>query len=339
MRLLHLRRVAARGGPAVDDLRMRDGLLDARGPDLLEIHGPARDHRRGHLEHAVTHDGGIAPVTVGAQIAEVGMLVDPQALDGTLHVGADETEVRAGVVDHGAVRAAAIVDVRHVDRVLEDDQISRWRQDDLGEHGRAELADADEAIVLRADVVILVDRRRVTVIHGLDVVVIHAHGLAGAFRPGRQRRPADVIVVGPPGDPARPPLVAGHPGPADALQPRPASVMVGCPAERLVGYPGPAVVGLRPIAVRVGTPVIVAVRDGGVPHVAEVRGVVPVAVVGEAVVEQVEGGFLRAGVARRQGCQQRRQEQGQQGGGFHWGGLRLNGECSTLDRAKVRLFT
>jgi hypothetical protein len=71
--------------------------------------------------------------------------------------------------------------------------------------------------------------------------------------------PADVIVVPPPMDPGRAPLMPGDPVPPEAEAPVPAAVVVDRPAPGLRGYPGPADDGVPdPAAVEVRPPV-----DGG----------------------------------------------------------------------------
>jgi len=70
----------------------------------------------------------------------------------------------------------------------------------------------------------------------------------------RQRRPADVVVVAPPGYPCRRPNSPGNPDPPVYRILDPAAIVIGDVPPRLIAYPRPAELSIRPSSYRVGTP-------------------------------------------------------------------------------------
>src|SRR5439155_18706384 len=95
----------------------------------------------------------------------------------------------------------------------------------------------------------------------------------------RQRRPANIIAAGSPGNPCRAPvqIVSGKPSPPIVCEIRPATVMISGPAKILVRDPSPSVVGVSPITVRVRTPILVIHRYVRLPAVSVTFNVNPVA--------------------------------------------------------------
>jgi hypothetical protein len=92
--------------------------------------------------------------------------------------------------------------------------------------------------------------------------------------------PADVVVVPPPVNPGRAPVMPGDPVPAQPEAPMPAAIVVDRPAPGLRGYPGPADDGVPdPAAVEVRPPVDVG--NPGDPDVPVAALIDPLAVLVE----------------------------------------------------------
>ncbi|MEY2578110.1 MAG: hypothetical protein QOI49_934 [Verrucomicrobiota bacterium] len=143
----------------------------------------------------------------------------------------------------------------------------------------------DKRILVRANVVITV-----------GPILDAAAPIKARF--GRQRRPADVILVRAPRDPGWRPLIARHPNPADAFQPHPAPVMISRPAERFVRNPGPTGVAINPAPFGVRTPVARLFRLARLPDVAVIVRLAPFAVGIELLIKHSVGSggsFFRAG--------------------------------------------
>jgi hypothetical protein len=120
-------------------------------------------------------------------------------------------------------------------------------------------------------------RRVIAVVSAIIEVVVDEKD--GPVIPA-ERAPADVIVVPPPVDPGRAPVIVGDPIPAQAEAPVPSPVVVDRPSPGLGGHPGPAHDGIPdPAAIEIGPPV--AVRDIGHPDVAIATLVDPSAVLVE----------------------------------------------------------
>ena len=97
-----------------------------------------------------------------------------------------------------------------------------------------------------------------------------------------------MVAALPPSDPGGCPFTAGHPKPAVRGEIQPAAIVVGGPAKVFVGDPGPAGICVGPVAVRIGSPIRL-LSDGGLPDIAVVIGVDPVAIGAECVEEEIDG--------------------------------------------------
>lgn len=158
-----------------------------------------------------------------------------------------------------------VSDIGDVCRLIDDRHVALGRNEGCLNATRAKLIRRNETVLVRADVVIIVSPVMNT-------------GAAIKTRFGRQRRPADIIIILAPRHPGGRPFISGDPNPSDVAQPRPAPVMVGCPAERLFRYPGPARVCVNPAAVGVRTPRARALRLARLPDIPVVRGLTPHAI-------------------------------------------------------------
>ena len=107
---------------------------------------------------------------------------------------------------------------------------------------------------------------------------------------GRKRGPSAIAVAVTPADPGGCPSVTGDPAPASSIEINPATVMVGGPPPRFVRSPSPARVGIDPMACGVGGPF--GVIDVGLPDITVVGALDPSSLLGEVIVESLEGGGL-----------------------------------------------
>jgi hypothetical protein len=158
-----------------------------------------------------------------------------------------------------------VSDIGDVCRLINDRHVALGRNEGCLNAARAKLICRNEAVLVRADVVIIVSPVMNT-------------GPPIKTRFGRQRRPTDIIITLAPRHPGGRPLISGNPNPSDVAQPGPAPVMVGCPAERLFRYPSPARVGVNPSAVGVRTPRARALRLPRLPDKSVARSLTPDAI-------------------------------------------------------------
>ena len=252
--------------------------VDFRRVDLLGNHGRGERRRRrfhhgGIDEELVADPAGKLGAVVLRPIA-VGLAHELQRLDAVLGTRGNLGVIRAAIENHRA-RSVSVDDgdVGDVHRVVDDGDIALARHQDIAHYGRAEVAVFTEGIGRGADV----------------VVAVHPNADARArlkHRVGRQRRPANVIVAPPPGDPRRAPLVTRLPDPAVILEANPAAIMAGDGAEVLVGNPRPARIRVAPVAVGVGAPI--AFQPPGLPAIAVGVHIHPRAVGRKAVVKKGE---------------------------------------------------
>ncbi len=235
--------------------------------DLRACHAGSGTHRR-QVHHG---QGGLRMVAValrGGNLVCLHRLHLPlrhRMAAGLLHLGPG----RATLLHKGVVMAAAGHDLGHVHALAVDRGALRHRSIDADVGGADKLRDGDEDVAGWAEAVARI------------AVTIHA--IAGT-RLGRQRRPAHAVGALPPGHPARRPLAARHPDPAEAGDLHPAAVVVGDPAKGLVGLPGPAEGGPRPAAVPVGPPS--GHCDGGLPAVAVTSHLQPAPVGCQILIEE-----------------------------------------------------
>ena len=186
-------------------------------------------------------------------------------------VGVNEDETRPAAEDHVVV--GVVGDVRDVDRLGDEDHIPRPRIAHRADERRTEVHDRTEIVVAGADVV--------------SVVGPCADAHAGApVRRRRERRPAHIVVIMPPGDPRRPPFVIRHPAPAHILGVHPAPVVIRHAAPVLVAHPRPAGVRVAPVSIGVRRPVFIhAIRT---PALAVIADLQPLAVGRQRVVEELK---------------------------------------------------
>src|SRR4029077_1228914 len=141
------------------------------------------------------------------------------------------------------------------------------RKDPVTQDRLAHETHVTEVVILRTDI----ERHIHVTADGLSFIT-NARTARG------QRRPADVIATSPPRYPGRSPIqvFSRKPDPTVVREIGPATVVIGGPAEILVADPGPPVIGVRPVSVRVWTPVRVPHYDVRLPAVAVTFGVNPV---------------------------------------------------------------
>ena len=197
----------------------------------------------------------------------------PQRRDRPLAVVAHDPVARPAIIDHRHVAIRVVGDVRDVHRVADDGHIPRVAEDHRPQHRRSEIPGAAEIVRSRADVV-----GRVHPCADADLRLP-----VGARR---QRRPADIVIAFPPGNPRRTPLVIRLPAPAHRFDGKPAPVVINDARKLLVAHPRPARVGESPVAIRVRNPAALDIR--GVPAVAVAFHLDPLAVGQERVIEIVE---------------------------------------------------
>lgn len=96
-----------------------------------------------------------------------------------------------------------------------------------------------------------------------------------------------MCVTLPPRHPRRRPVIARHPAPASGVH-HPAAIMICRPAKRLVRHPRPAAVRVGPVTIRVRLPAITHHLRVGLPAVAVVVDVNPVAVGLQRIVKEID---------------------------------------------------
>ena len=171
--------------PTAFDHDVGDGFLNfAR---TLNCFAP-RDQRRGNDDGFAAND---RPRFAYVHI-DIDLALEPQPLDRLLTARAYFIVARTLIYD----RRVVVSDVGDVGRLIDDGHVALGRNHGALRARRAELPCFNEAILLRADVVITVRP------------IVNA-GAAIEARFGRERRPADIVVALAPGDPGRRPFVAG----------------------------------------------------------------------------------------------------------------------------------
>ncbi len=265
--------------PAAIKSRPVDPFPDAQGQPRSAV--PV-ESRRGHQKFIVSHPRQTTPPTIPGPrtpvIAQkVIILTQSQTCRRSSTPALHTIQVRTAH-KHLVHDVLTIADVGDVDRLIDDGHVLCPRQQ----------------IGTIASPMAKIGHRHEVVVAGSDAVIsVRPGAKTNRNRPARirrQRRPADVGVRLPPGDPGGPPLHTRHPIPKVRHR-HPTAVVVSGPAKRLVGNPSPAALRMRPITVNVGPPVGLAVRLKRLPAVAVAINVNPVAIRSEGFIKKLDGDF------------------------------------------------
>ena len=209
----------------------------------------------------------------GGQITR-SLPLDSEPLNGPARVFVNDVVIRAVIIDHIVLN----VDVGHVHRIRDVGNVLRWWKDAVPQNRFTDKTNVAKVVILRADIVFDVH----TGTDGLSFIddVRTARG---------QGRPANVIATGSPRHPSRSPIqiATRNPDPAVVRQIRPATIMIGRPTEIFVTDPGPSVICVRPISVRIRTPVRIAYGYVRLPAISIAFNIDPVPA-GKIIVKEVD---------------------------------------------------
>ena len=227
--------------PAAVDLRLRNfGLHSWRLRSRRCLCDPGRS---GHYQFVPLHFGESAGFGGCRKIGRR-LPLDAEPLNRPVRVRAQHLVIRPIIVDHIILNR----DVGDVHRVIDVGDVLHSRSDVIAQDRFTDVADLAEIVIFRTDIVLNVHLRT------------YGPALINDTRSaGRQRRPADIITTGSPGDPCGAPvqILSGKPDPAIIRKIRPATIMISGPAEILVRDPCPSVVRVSPVPVGVRTPVLI----------------------------------------------------------------------------------
>ena len=129
-------------------------------------------------------------------------------------------------------------------------------------HRLVKVVHRDKIVVFWGDIIGEVDSRVVVI----DLVV---EGL------GRQRSPAEIVVVLAPRNPGRRPVISRHPNPPVLGEKHPSSIVVDRPAKGLIREPGPPLIRIHPAPPGVGPPRRIGSKRHRLPHESVVPGLEP----------------------------------------------------------------
>src|ERR1043166_435887 len=216
-------------------------------------------------------DFGKRPASRRRANIDICLALDFQALNGAGRVLGKDIVIRPIIVNYFVLNR----DVSDVHRLIDVGNVVTRRIDVTAQDGLADETNIDKIVVGRTNI-------------ELDIYV-SANGATfiDNSRPTwRQWCPTNLIATGAPRNPSRSPfqIAAGEPNPAHVFQSSPPTIVIGGPTKIFVGNPRPAVVGVAPIAVGIRAQIRVAPRDIGLPAVAVIGNLDPVAA-GEIIIE------------------------------------------------------
>jgi hypothetical protein len=173
-------------------------------------------------------------------------------------------------------------DVGHVHRVIDVGDILNWRNDVIAQNRLTDVTNLAKVVVRRADIELNIHLR-----------TNKPSLINDAWAARRQRRPANIITTGSPGNPCWAPvqIASRKPDPPVIREIRPAAIVISSPAEILVRDPSPSIICVSPVTVSVRSPIEIVCRYVRLPAVSVPFDLDPVSA-GKIIIKVIYGYFL-----------------------------------------------